>query len=106
MCGCRLRRSHRSPSRDGLDQRAIDDVQNRTGRMIDLPAEVGGWPDLRSGPAAPDADGDGMPDRFEIAHGSDPQAFDAWSDVDGNGWPDLEDYLNARAAGGDVGTTR
>lgn len=94
------------PVRDGLDQRAIEDVRNRTGRMIDLPVEVGGWPDLRSGAVAPDADGDGMPDGFEVAHGADPQVFDAWRDADGNGWTNLEDYLNDRAAGGSVGVTR
>jgi hypothetical protein len=38
-----------------------------------------------------------MPDGWEAVHGTDPRASDAWGDVDGNGWPDLEDYLNARA---------
>jgi hypothetical protein len=88
-----------APARDSLDRRVIDDVVNRTGHVIDDPAEVGGWPALRSGPALADADGDGMPDQWEHAHGSDPGAFDAWQDVDRNGWADLEDYLNQRADG-------
>jgi hypothetical protein len=86
------------PARDRLDRRAIDDVLGRTGRMIDLPAEVGGWPQLRSGPVPADADGDGMPDGWEAAHGSDPKTFDAWVDADDDGWSNLEDYLNDRGA--------
>jgi pectate lyase len=86
-----------APRRDPLDARVIQEVTNRTGHVINDPAEVGGWPALRSGPVLADADGDGMPDRWEAAHGSDPRGFDAWQDVDGNGWADLEDYLNQRA---------
>jgi hypothetical protein len=41
-----------------------------------------------------------MPDEWESGHGSDPRAFDAWQDADGNGWANLEDYLNERAASG------
>ncbi|MGH6897121.1 MAG: hypothetical protein ACREJ5_11335 [Geminicoccaceae bacterium] len=87
------------PARDALDRRAIEDVINRAGRVVDQPAEAGGWPDLRSGPVPPDADGDGMPDEWEAAQGTNPRVFDAWSDADGNSWPSLEDYLNERAQG-------
>lgn len=86
-----------APARDALDRRVIEEVRGRTGRVINDPAEVGGWPELRAGPAPADADGDGMPDEWERRHGSDPHAFDAWADVDGNGWANLEDYLNERA---------
>jgi len=88
-----------APRRDALDQQAVDDVIDRTGHVIDDPTEVGGWPLLRSGPVPADSDGDGMPDAWESAHGSDPSAFDAWQDTDGNGWADLEDYLNERGQG-------
>jgi pectate lyase len=94
------------PSRDGLDQRAIDDVINRAGKVVNQAAEAGGWPRLGAGPVPPDADGDGMPDAWEAVYGSDPQAFDAWGDADANGWPNLEDYLNERAAGGAIVTTQ
>jgi pectate lyase len=86
-----------APSRDALDRRAVDDLRHRTGSVISDPAEVGGWRQLRSGPVPTDADDDGMPDTWEVSHGSDPSAFDAWRDVDGNGWANLEDYLNERA---------
>jgi pectate lyase len=85
------------PARDALDRRTVEGVINRTGRIIDEPAEAGGWPRPRSGPVPPDSDGDGMPDPWEVAHGTAPQAFDPWDDADGNGWPNLEDYLNERA---------
>jgi pectate lyase len=92
------------PARDGLDQRAIDDVINRTGRVVNEPEEAGGWPSLGSGPVPTDADDDGMPDAWEAVHGTDPQAFDAWGDADGNGWANLEDYLNQRAVGTVIAT--
>jgi len=88
-----------APTRDALDRHVIEDVINRTGHVIGDPAEVGGWPSLSSGPVPVDSDGDGMPDQWETGHDTDPQAFDAWSDVDRNGWANLEDYLNERAAG-------
>jgi hypothetical protein len=88
-----------APARDSLDRQVIEDVINRTGHVISDPAEAGGWPSLNTGPAPTDGDGDGMPDQWETGHGTDPQKFDAWGDADGNGWANLEDYLNGRAAG-------
>ncbi|HZA65619.1 MAG TPA: hypothetical protein VE592_01640 [Geminicoccaceae bacterium] len=87
------------PARDRLDRRAIDDVIYRSGRVIDDADEAGGWPSLSSGPVPADVDGDGMPGAWEVAHGTDPRAFDPWRDADGDGWANLEDYLNERAAG-------
>jgi pectate lyase len=87
------------PTRDALDRQVVQDVIDRTGHVISDPAEVGGWPSLGSGTAAVDSDDDGMPDPWEIGHGTDPHAFDAWGDANGNGWANLEDYLNERAVG-------
>ena len=80
-----------APRRDPLDRQVVEDVINRTGHVVGDPAEAGGWPSLSSGPVPVDSDGDGMPDPWESAHGTDPQAFDAWRDADGNGWANLED---------------
>ena len=41
--------------------------------IVDHPSQVGGWPELKALPAPADADGDGMPDAWEAAHGLDPR---------------------------------
>lgn len=58
------------PTRDKVDQDIIDDVINGTGKygdngIIDSPADVGGWPELKSEKAPADTDHDGMPDSWE-----------------------------------------
>jgi hypothetical protein len=63
------------PTRDTLDERIINDVKNRTGRMIDVQGgyphgteyslTINAWPALKSAPALPDTDKDGMPDNWE-----------------------------------------
>lgn len=41
--------------------------------IVDHPSQVGGWPELKTLPAPADADGDGMPDAWETAHGLNPR---------------------------------
>jgi hypothetical protein len=41
-----------------------------------------------------DADGDGMPDQWEVDGGLDPEVNDAASDADGDGMPNLYEYQN------------
>ena len=45
-----------SCSRDSVDERLISEVRSGTGRLIDSPADVGGWPDLSPGKAPTDTD--------------------------------------------------
>ncbi|WP_345221372.1 T9SS type A sorting domain-containing protein [Hymenobacter koreensis] len=96
------------PVRDALDQRIVNDVRNRTGRLIDVQggfphgtpystSQVA-WPVLNSLPAPADADRDGMPDAWELANGLNPN-----SDADrglraSNGYTNLENYLNGIVA--------
>ena len=97
------------PARDAVDARIVDEVRTGTASfggewgagsgIIDSQADVGGWPALHSAPAPPDRDHDGMPDDWERDHGLDPRdASDGSRDRDGDGYTNLEDYLNGLCA--------
>ena len=89
-------RAGASLRRDAVDRRVIDDARSRRGRLIDSQEQVGGWPALRSLPAPPDSDHDGMPDAWEKAHGLDPHdPSDRNGDRDGDGYTNLEESLNS-----------
>ena len=94
-----LARAGASRSRDSVDAAVVAGVRSRTGKQIDSQRDVGGWPALRSGTAPQDSDGDGMPDAWERQNGLDPKRDDSSGDRHGNGYTNVEDYLNALAAG-------
>jgi hypothetical protein len=111
--------------RDAVDQRIIQEVSLREGRVIDAPGlstcedpsacrylttddyarygiddplDPDGWPVIEAGTAYEDADGDGMSDEWEGAHFGDlsrGSPVDSSSDYDGDGYTDLEEFLNA-----------
>jgi pectate lyase len=82
--------------RDPVDERIVEDVRNGTGRIIDDPSEVGGWPELAGGDAPKDMDHDGMPDAWETRHGFDDiDPSDGPVDADGDGYTNVEEYLNS-----------
>jgi hypothetical protein len=57
-------------------------------------SQVGGYPEYRGEPY-PDSDHDGMPDEWETKHGLNPQeASDAAGDLNGDGYTNIEDFLN------------
>jgi pectate lyase len=81
--------------RDAIDTRIIDEVRNGTGKVIDDPSQVGGW--LTIPPATPctDSDHDGLPDAWEQKYGFNPiDPFDALIDTNGNGYTNIEEFLN------------
>jgi len=80
--------------RDPVDQRVVADVQAGTGTLINDPNQVGGYPTLTSEPPPQDTDGDAMPDTWETAHGTNPTVHDAAQDTDGNGYTNVEDWIN------------
>lgn len=89
-----------------VDQRSIDDLRSGTategtsGRRLDHPDEVGGWPSVAGGTAYIDADADGMPDSWETSHGLDPtDASDRNDDPDADGYTNLEEFLNGTLPG-------
>jgi hypothetical protein len=88
------------PARDSVDERVLREVATGTASygnngIIDSQSEVGGWPTLNSRPAPADSDKDGMPNAWETARGLNPNnAADGRADPDGDGYTNLEDYLN------------
>tara|TARA_R110000764_G_scaffold2178_1_gene9358 strand:+ start:702 stop:1043 length:342 start_codon:yes stop_codon:yes gene_type:complete len=91
--GCSL------PTRDKVDADIIDDVLHGTAKygnkgIIDIPSDVGGWPELKSSPAPIDTDHDGMPDYWEIKNKLDKQNPDDRNVVASDGYTMLEKYLN------------
>lgn len=81
--------------RDTVDKQVVSDVKNGVSRIINDPFDVGGWPTLTTGSAPKDTDMDGMPDKWEEHFGFNPDdAIDSLSDFDGDGYPNIEEYLN------------
>lgn len=77
--------------RDAVDVRITEEVRSRTGK-IGRDNRI--LPALRTGRSYADADGDGMSDAWERHRRLDPARNDAWGDADGNGWANLEEFLN------------
>ncbi len=104
------------PKRDALDERIVREVRQRSFTyrgskdglpgIIDSQDDVGGYPTLKGGPAAPDSDGDGLPDWWEVIHHLNPHSpagdfSDSNADPDNDGFSCLEEYLEYLARGGD-----
>ncbi|MGI9626245.1 MAG: Ig-like domain-containing protein [Longimicrobiales bacterium] len=84
---------------DPLDRRILDHVKNRRGpggdSGMDHPNDFVGVPHLAKGKACRDRDNDGMPDDFEKRYGlNDQDAGDATKDSDGDGYTNIEEYVN------------
>ena len=88
------------PFTDALDAWTIQSLADLTGPIgdptsYDHPDDYGGFPVINGGPACADADGDGMPDAWEARYGLRANdASDALIDSDGDGYLNLEEYLN------------
>lgn len=83
------------PVRDAADARVIALVRAGEGKLLMRVEDAGGWPVLESTAPPADADGDGMPDTWELEHGLDSGQADSNRDPDGDGYTNLEAYLNA-----------
>ena len=84
-----------TPHRDAVDRRVVGDVRDRSGAIIDSPAQVGGWPTLPAQSPPRDSDHDGMPDSWEQDRGLRPNRDDSAGDQDDDGWTNVEEYLNS-----------
>lgn len=83
------------PKRDAVDTRIVNDIKNRTGKIIKSQDDVGGWPELKSSPASIDSDNDGMPDDWENIKGLNPNDPSDGNKVNKEGYTLLEEYLNS-----------
>ena len=92
--------------RDTLDQRIIQDVMQRKGKVIDVQGgfthgidfekTVTAWPALKMGLVALDTDKDGMPDAWERQYGLNPaQNGDGNLYTLSNQYTNLEVYINS-----------
>lgn len=83
------------PKRDSADQRLMKEIETGTGRIIDSPSDVGGWPVLEQSNPSPDSDHDGMSDAWEIENQFNPNSqANTSQDPDDDGYPNLEEFLN------------
>ena len=85
--------------RDAHDQRIIDQLTSlgKKGAFIDDESGVGGIGTLAGGSALKDSDGDGMPDEWEDANGTNKNKNDANEDANGDGYTNIETYINSLA---------
>lgn len=91
-------------SANRVDARIINDARTGGGKLIDSTAQVGGMPSASgvsiAGPS--DTDRDGMPDWFEDKYGFNKLVGDQNGDSDGDGYTNLEEYLNGVISGYDL----
>ena len=90
-------------NRDEVDLLLVNNVSNRTGNLIERESDLvgvgdGGFGTLPGGTAAVDTDRDGIPDAWELKHGTPVNVANNNEDFDGDGYTDLEEYLNDLAA--------
>jgi hypothetical protein len=101
-----LQQAGASFRRDTLDQRIVDDVRNRTGRIIDVQGgfphgtpydkTVTAWPILKTTAPPADADRDGMPDAWETKNGlNSGDALDAGRTTLHRQFTNIEVYVNS-----------
>jgi hypothetical protein len=91
------------PARDELEAGLVQSIRDQAGILIQDESDLGigadGYGVLASGTASPDTDRDGMPDDWESSRGLNPNdAADRNGDDDGDGYTNLEEYLNQLAA--------
>jgi len=84
------------PIRDAVDTRIVADAKNGTGRVVLSLKDLGGWPpEYKKAEAPADSDADGMPDEWEKKYGLNPNdPSDASKDADGDGYTNIEEYIN------------
>lgn len=92
-------------SLDAIDTMIVDQVRNKTHRVIDSQNDVvingrRGFDIYRfRGRTVVDTDRDGMPDDYEIANSHNPNRADDDGDIDNDGYTNIEEYINSLIPG-------
>ncbi len=79
--------------RDAVDARVVAGVVAGSGTIINSTDQAGGYPVLASATPPIDGDNDGLPDYWELALGLSVSSPDNNGDRDGDGYTNLEEYL-------------
>jgi hypothetical protein len=86
------------PLRDDVDAILMNDVATQNRRIISNESETGasnaGMGTFGTASVPADTDQDGMPDYWEVAMGLNAAVADNNGDLNGDGYTNLEDYLN------------
>ena len=93
------------PIRDTLDERIVNNVKNRTGKIIDVQGNyphattysltATAWPTLATGNISTDTDQDGMPNWWETRNGLNISIATDRNTVAPNGYTNLENYIDS-----------
>jgi hypothetical protein len=85
-----------SLERDEVDQRLVDEVKSlgKRGRIINDPAEVGGFGEIKGGTSLIAPGSDPIPPGWKAAHGIDPNDSHAYRGTDHEGRMVAEEFLN------------
>lgn len=78
-----------------VDERILSGVADQTSRIVDSTVQAGGYAINPAVPPAVDTDRDGMSDWFENLVGFSPRVADDAADSDGDGFTNVEEYLNS-----------
>ncbi|MGQ1890971.1 pectate lyase family protein [Thermophagus sp. OGC60D27] len=88
----------RYPILDNVDARIIEETRTYSGDFVDSPDDRGGYPSQFQGDVPQDSDEDGIPDKWEIAKGLDPNSSqDAKEYTISSYYTNLEMYINELA---------
>lgn len=90
-----------APRRDDNDVRIVNTFRNRISQYQDTSAGLNGYSNYPKGTTPKDSDNDGIPDSVETAMGFNPNQNDAAQDRDGDGYTNIEEYINGLLDGYD-----
>jgi pectate lyase len=94
------------PFRDSVDQKMASDYASGTGGYRQNAKYPADFPTYQNLAAPADSDNDGMPNTWESSNGLNPSVDDSASDKDGDGYTNIEAYLNYLAADANVDVVR